>query len=58
MTTCNLTRSRSLTQPILPNTFEPAAPSYSPSPLPAEEVVKRVVVEVPPERVMAEVLGQ
>ena len=57
-TTRNLTGFQSLAQLILPTTFEQAAPSYSPSTPPAEEVVERVVVEVPSERVAAEVLGE
>ena len=71
--TCSLTGFQSIAQPIL-TTFEQAAPSYkslqslfknrsdnivrSPSPLPAGEVVKHVVVEVLSVRVVTEVLGE
>ena len=70
---CSLTGFQSIAQPIL-TTFEQAAPSYkslqslfknrsdnivrSPSPLPAGEVVKHVVVEVLSVRVVTEVLGE
>ena len=72
--TRNLTGFQSLAQPILPATFEQAAPSYKPlqsllnnrsnnivrraSALPAEEVVKQVMVGSPLEQVAAEVLRE
>ena len=69
MAACNLKRFQSLApaQPTIPTTFGQAAPSYknrsdsivlNPLTLPAKKVVKRVAVEVPSQRVVAEALEE